>query len=606
MFRKLLQFLVLFLCSVENYAQTFPENIYLDSDHFPFTYGVTSGDPTTDRVIIWTRIESNQSESVTWQISKDSLFSNIEQTGTFLTDSQRDWTVKVDLDNLEAETSYYYRFVSQAGEFSDIGCAKTAPISDYDHSRLAIMSCSSVYSGFFNAYKRIAERKDLDLIIHVGDYIYDFVDPDEQVRIPEPFPIDPITLSEWRERHRYYLMDPDLRAARKSHSWIVLWDNHDVDGQPGHEFAPIQAFMEYIPVRLPNPNDSSLIYRKISYGNLMDIFVTDVLIYKNQDTLVDGSASMIGNSQYDWLTQNLATSTAKWKLLPMQNLMAGWSIQNLPAFIGLGQNGVLDPTNWDGYDNDRDRLLNFIGSNNIDNVIALSGDSHVSIVADLSTDPQNNSVYNSQTGQGSVAVEFLPTSITRGNFDELGFGWAIGIVTPIMEAENPNHVFMNLIDHGYGLLDVKQDSCVAELWYSEILNASNTEDFERGYIVKDGENHWRRNHTTQATPAKTDGEVSILENKQIEFNFYPNPANKIVVIENPGNYNIESVRLISIDGKENKLLKPIGENQMNQNYPINENKVSQTFSLSGLSKGIYTIKIKTTKGEFNSKLVIAD
>jgi len=468
------------------------------------------------------------------------------------------------------------------------------------------MSCSSVYSGFFNAYKRIAERKDLDLIIHVGDYIYDFVDPDEQVRIPEPFPIDPITLSEWRERHRYYLMDPDLRAARKSHSWIVLWDNHDVDGQPGHEFAPIQAFMEYIPVRLPNPNDSSLIYRKISYGNLMDIFVTDVLIYKNQDTLVDGSASMIGNSQYDWLTQNLATSTAKWKLLPMQNLMAGWSIQNLPAFIGLGQNGVLDPTNWDGYDNDRDRLLNFIGSNNIDNVIALSGDSHVSIVADLSTDPQNSSVYNAQTGQGSVAVEFLPTSITRGNFDELGFGWAIGIVTPIMEAENPNHVFMNLIDHGYGLLDVKQDSCVAELWYSEILNASNTEDFERGYIVKDGENHWRRNHTTQATPAKTDGEVSILENELIEFNFYPNPANKIVVIENPGNYNIESVRLISIDGKENKLLKPIGENQMNQNYPINENKVSQTFSLSGLSKGIYTIKIKTTKGEFNSKLVIAD
>jgi len=606
MLRKLLQFLVLFLCSVEIYAQTFPENIYLDSDHFPFTYGVTSGDPTTDRVIIWTRIESNQSESVTWQISKDSLFSNIEQTGTFLTDSQRDWTVKVDLDNLVAETSYYYRFVSQAGEFSDIGCAKTAPISDYDHSRLAIMSCSSVYSGFFNAYKRIAERKDLDLIIHVGDYIYDFVDPDEQVRIPEPFPIDPITLSEWRERHRYYLMDPDLRAARKSHSWIVLWDNHDVDGQPGHEFAPIQAFMEYIPVRLPNPNDSSLIYRKISYGNLMDIFVTDVLIYKNQDTLVDGSASMIGNSQYDWLTQNLATSTAKWKLLPMQNLMAGWSIQNLPAFIGLGQNGVLDPTNWDGYDNDRDRLLNFISSNNIDNVIALSGDSHVSIVADLSTDPQNSSVYNAQTGQGSVAVEFLPTSITRGNFDELGFGWAIGIVTPIMEAENPNHVFMNLIDHGYGLLDVKQDSCVAELWYSEILNASNTEDFERGYIVKDGENHWRRNQTTQPTPAKTEGEVSILENEQIEFNFYPNPANKIVVIENPGNYNIESVRLISIDGKENKLLKPIGENQMNQNYPVNENKVSQTFSLSGLSKGIYTIKIKTTKGEFNSKLVIAD
>lgn len=595
MFMKLLQFLVLFLCSIEAFAQTFPENINLDTTHFPFTYGVTSGDPTIDRVIIWTRIESNQTESVTWQMSKDSLFSNIDQTGTFITDSQRDWTVKVDVENLEAQTNYYYRFISQQGEFSDVGHAKTAPISDYDHSRLAIMSCSSIYSGFFNAYQRIAERKDLDLIIHVGDYIYDFVDADEQVRVPEPFPIDPITLEEWRERHRYYLMDPNLRAARKAHPWIVLWDNHDVDGQAGHEFAPIQAFMEYVPVRLPNPNDSTLIYRKIAYGSLMDIFVTDVLIYKSQDTLSDGTISMIGNAQYDWLTQNLTASTAKWKLLPMQNLMAGWSIQNVPAFVGIGQNGVLDPSNWDGYDADRDRLLNYISTNNIDNVVVLSGDSHVSIVADLTTDPQNNSIYNSQTGQGSVAVEFLPTSITRGNFDEMGFGWAIGIVTPIMEAENPNHVFMNLVDHGYGLLDVKQDSCVAELWYSEILNASNIESFERGYIVKDGENHWRRNQTTQATPPKTEGSVSISEKENFAFKLYPNPAKKSFVIENDGNFKVTNVSLFSSDGKISRNLKP-----------NSENSTKQSFSLTGIPKGTYQLRITTDKGEFSSKLVVSE
>ncbi len=592
---KLLQFLVLFLFSFEAIAQTFPENINLDLAHFPFTYGVTSGDPTIDRVILWTRIESNQSELVTWQISKDSLFSSIDQTGTFITDGQRDWTVKVDVENLEAQTNYYYRFKSQAGEFSDIGHTKTAPISDYDHSRLAIMSCSSIYSGFFNAYQRIAERKDLDLIIHVGDYIYDFVDADEQVRVPDPFPIDPITLEEWRERHRYYLMDPNLRAARKAHPWIVLWDNHDVDGQPGHEFAPIQAFMEYVPVRLPNPNDSTLIYRKIAYGSLMDIFVTDVLIYKSQDTLSDGTISMIGNAQYDWLTENLTASTAKWKLLPMQNLMAGWSVQNVPSFVGIGQNGVLDPSNWDGYDGDRDRLLNYISANNIDNVVVLSGDSHVSIVADLTTDPQNNSIYNSQTGQGSVAVEFLPTSITRGNFDEMGFGWAIGIVTPIMEAENPNHVFMNLVDHGYGLLDVKQDSCVAELWYSEILNASNTEDFERGYIVKDGENHWRRNHTTQATPPKSEGSVSISEKENFDFKLYPNPAKKSFVIENDGSFKVTNVSLFSSDGKIYRNLKPNSENSS-----------KQLFSLTGIPKGTYQLRITTDKGTFSSKLVVSE
>ncbi|MEN9303467.1 MAG: hypothetical protein RL264_1896 [Bacteroidota bacterium] len=591
---KLLQFLVLFLFSFEAIAQTFPENINLDLAHFPFTYGVTSGDPTIDRVILWTRIESNQSELVTWQISKDSLFSSIDQTGTFITDGQRDWTVKVDVENLEAQTNYYYRFKSQAGEFSDIGHTKTAPISDYDHSRLAIMSCSSIYSGFFNAYQRIAERKDLDLIIHVGDYIYDFVDADEQVRVPDPFPIDPITLDEWRERHRYYLMDPNLRAARKAHPWIVLWDNHDVDGQPGHEFAPIQAFMEYIPIRLPNPNDSTLIYRKIAYGSLMDIFVTDVLIYKSQDTLSNGTISMIGNAQYDWLSQNLTASTAKWKLLPMQNLMAGWSVQNVPSFVGIGQNGVLDPSNWDGYDADRDRLLNFISSNNIDNVVVLSGDSHVSIVADLTTDPQNNSIYNSQTGQGSVAVEFLPTSITRGNFDEMGFGWAIGIVTPIMEAENPNHVFMNLVDHGYGLLDVKPDSCVAELWYSEILNASNSEDFERGYIVKDGENHWRRNPTSQPTPDKSTELVEVTMNQEISLKVHPNPTKGLLTILSKPTTDIRRIFLIDELGSQIEVNKI---NSEGEKFTIDLKEMQ-------LKSGLYILCLQSEKSIHKTKIIL--
>jgi alkaline phosphatase D len=327
----------------------------------------------------------------------------------------------------------------------------------------------------------------------------------------------------------------------------------------------------------------------------MDIFVTDVLIYKSQDTLSDGTISMIGNAQYDWLTHNLTASTAKWKLLPMQNLMAGWSVQNVPSFVGIGQNGVLDPSNWDGYDGDRDRLLNYISANNIDNVVVLSGDSHVSIVADLTTDPQNNSVYNSQTGQGSVAVEFLPTSVTRGNFDEMGFGWAIGIVTPIMEAENPNHVFMNLVDHGYGLLDIKQDSCVAELWYSDILNASNTESFERGYIVKDGENHWRRNQTTQATPPKTEVSVSISEKENFAFKLYPNPAKKSFVIENDGKFKVTNVSLFSSDGKISRNLKS-----------NSENSTKQSFSLTGIPKGTYQLRITTDKGEFSSKLVVSE
>ena len=116
------------------------------------------------------------------------------------------------------------------------------------------MSCSSIFSGYFNAYRRIAERNDIDLVVHLGDYIYDFVDADEQVRVPVPAPVDPQTLAEWRERHSYYLLDPDLRAARQMQPWAVIWDNHDTDGDsPQHTADAMQAFLEYVPMRLTNP-----------------------------------------------------------------------------------------------------------------------------------------------------------------------------------------------------------------------------------------------------------------------------------------------------------------------------------------------------------------
>jgi alkaline phosphatase D len=586
MYLKTIFLLAVVSVSFISFSQGLAQNMYPDA-HWPFIHGVTSGDPTVSKVIIWTRIESNQNETVIWQMSQDSSFSSIDQFGYFSTNAQRDWTVKIDVANLMPYTTYYYRFQAANGNFSDVGRTKTAPDGAHSHSRITLMSCSSIYSGYFNAYRRIAERKDLDLVIHVGDYIYDFVDPDEQVRIPNPFPIDPESLSEYRDRHKYYLMDPDLRDARKTHPWVVLWDNHDVDMAVGQEMAPVQAFLEYLPVRLSEPQDSMKIYRKISYGNLMDILVTDVLMYKGQDLISPNNPSMIGNVQYQWLTNELSNSNAKWKLIPSQNLMAGWSVQNLPAFIGIGNNGVLDNTNWDGYDADRDRVLNHIKDNGIDNVIWLTGDSHVTIYADLSTDPQNPAMYNGTNGTGSIAVEFLPTSISRGNFDEMGFGWALGLVTPIMAAENPNHVHFNYLDHGYGLLDIKPDSVVAEIWYSDKLNITSEETFSKGFVVKDTENRWNRTPTTAPTPSINESIMAIDSKVMEEFSIFPNPTIKELCVSGKGIQTATNFQLISIDGGKSHELK----------YTYVKEKDQMKINAQNIPSGTYVLRFDCNKKE---------
>ncbi|MCH2046797.1 MAG: alkaline phosphatase D family protein, partial [Saprospiraceae bacterium] len=387
-----------------------PINMYADNTHAPFLHGVASGDPMSDRVIIWTRIspDSNETKKVYWEMAIDSLFINVVRMDSLDCDSTTDWTAKIDVTQLSPYSTYYYRFWDEYNNYSAKGRTRTASNSVIDHIRMCVVSCSSVYSGFFNAYRKIAERPDIDLVVHLGDYIYDFVDADEQVRVPTPYPSVPTNLEEWRDRHEYYLLDPDLRAARQQHPWVVIWDNHDTDkgGSTAAYLGGLQAFWEYVPIRQPDPNNIERGYRKLSFGNLIDLFMVDVLLYRDVDTVSGNNLSILGNTQYNWLANELQNSTAKWKIIGNQKMVAGWSLASIPGWIGIGSNGVLDPKTWDGYDAARDRLLDFIENNSIDNVIILSGDSHVSMVTDLDQNPSNSSSYNENTGAGAVGVEF--------------------------------------------------------------------------------------------------------------------------------------------------------------------------------------------------------
>lgn len=521
---RILPFLL--LLSLSAAAQTiYPPNIFADTAHAPFLWGVGSFDPTADQVILWTKVDPQGSSgpiTLHWETFGDAALTQPLSSGTATASSTSNWTAKYDVTYPAAGTYYWYRWHDGNGHYSPIGRTKTAPAGMVPQLRMAVMSCSSIFSGYFNAYRRIGERNDLDLVIHLGDYIYDFVDQDELVRVPVPTPVDPQTLAEWRDRHDYYLLDPDLRLARQNHPWAVIWDNHDIDGDsPQHTAEAIQAFHEYVPIRLQNSNQPDKIYRSLGYGDLLDLHLCDVETLRDMDTLPNGDWSIMGNVQWDWLSQSLSASDARWHLIGNEKMFSQFSTAGLGSLISFGDGPVADSGAWDGYNADRVRLLDFLDQNGIDNTIILSGDIHMSFICDV---PSDYNAYDPGSGVGSKALEFLPTSISRGNFDEAGItGFLAQLVQVAIETANPHHVHSELTSHGYGILDIRPDTATAEFWYSPILQVSNSESFSTGYYAVAGENHWRRNAISSPT-----GLITALPSPEevlpLQVEVFPNPV----------------------------------------------------------------------------------
>lgn len=469
-------------------------------DCAPFRHGVASGDPLSDGVVLWTRLTPDvvdaPSQDVRWQIATTETFGELARSGTARAQPERDYTVKVDVGGLQPSTTYYYRFIDQQGRSSTVGRTRTAPQGPVERLRFAVASCSSIYSGYFNAYRRIGERRDLDLMVHLGDYLYDFVDAQERVRVPEPPPVDPTDLEGWRARHDYYLADPDLRLARSALPWAMIWDNHDLEANAPEYNGGARAFLEWNPIREVDPLHPEILYRTLHYGDLVDLVFADALLHRNQDTVPGTSAkSILGNEQYDWLTGQLRDSGATWRLLANQRLFG--TVRINPVFaqaIDGERREVFDTGAWDGFPEDRSRLLRMLVDEGIADNIVLSGDSHVSVAMDLVDAPLDPRA-------ASAGVEFLPTSISRGNFDEtlagLGFGpdQATALIDNILAdtaRRNPHHRYLELTQHGYGVLDIGPEQVVAEFRYSGILQRLNEDLAGEILIVKRGTNRWER------------------------------------------------------------------------------------------------------------------
>jgi len=446
-------------------------------DMVDFLHGVASGDPLPDRVILWTRVTPRMgvmgTATVRWETSSTPDFAAVTGSGTFVTTAARDYTVKVDVAGLTAGTTYYYRF-SVGSTRSPVGRTRTAPSGSVDRLRFAVVSCSSFAHGYFHGYRDLAERADLDAVVHLGDYIYEFQNYlYGNVRTYDP-PTAVVTLSDYRRRYAHYRRDADLRAAHQQHPFIAVWDDHEFannawrDGADNHfpktegmwsvrKAAAMQAYFEWMPIR---EQPDGRIWRRFAFGNLVDLMMLDTRVWGRSMQEVepsnDPSRTLLGADQEQWLLSNVSSTTARWKVI-------GQQVQVGPI------RPELNADTWEGYPVARTRFLQALATMRTSNVAVLTGDIHSSWAMDIAIDPFTPSAYNPTTGAGSLGVEFIAPAITSpGDHPDA--------VLATLLSQNPHLRWGDPGLRGFYILDCTPERLQAS-WY--LLPAGSIEQRER-------------------------------------------------------------------------------------------------------------------------------
>lgn len=468
----------------------------------PFTLGVCSGDPTADRVVLWTRLAIDPLNGggmppvpvpVYWRVATDEGLHNVVRSGRTIAAPDAGHSVHVEVDDLEPHRWYWYQF--RAGDaLSPVGRTRTCPPrrQAVDRMRFAIASCQNFEAGLYTAYAHMAEE-DLDLVIHLGDYIYENAGDDGGVRRHVGGEL--MTVEDYRNRYAQYRSDPALQAAHARFPFLVVWDDHEVDnnyagffheaGDPFEQFAlrraaAYQAYYEHMPLRrsaMPRGPHMQL-YRAFSYGSLAGISLLDTRQYRTDQPCGDnvqprcpGSsdprATLLGGRQERWLFDRLDESRSRWNFLAQQIPIA-----RLDRFPGPEQRFSMDK--WDGYEQSRSRLLQFLGKRKPANPVSLAGDVHNNWVNDLNLDVD-------VPGSPLVATEFVGTSITSaGDGNEM---------SPLMQsivAENPCVKFAN--NHrGYVRFDLGPDQLRADFRVVEYVSRPGADIRTRAsFVVENG------------------------------------------------------------------------------------------------------------------------
>lgn len=476
-----------------------------------FRHGIASGDPNDTSVILWTRISTDAADKVdvAWQVAEDRGMTRVLASGRVRTDASKDFTVKVDAKNLPSGRWLFYRFRA-LGAQSLVGRTRTLPVGQTDLVKLAVVSCSNYPAGFFNVYREIAARSDLDAVLHLGDYIYEdgmpgyaTEDAESLDRIPRPL-TKLRSLQDYRQRYAQYKSDPDSQAMRASLPLIAIWDDHELandswrHGAEGHSpedgrwkdryAGAIQAYFEWMPIRGRPRGGGTRIFREFRFGDLASLVMLDTRFYgrdRQPDAggenvssesiaaaLDDPKRRMLGSAQERWLRQRLKRATGTtWQLLGQQVLVARVTSVNLEPLVDpdgpstaskeiLGRiierskqqpPVVLDT--WDGYPLAREDLYADLRKY-ASNPVLLSGDLHTNLAADLL--PQNDST--------PVAVEFMTGAVSSPVMSDLLPEYRPNSIRDATLAQNPCLKYLDTRHRGWLCLTVTNEECRGE-WH---------------------------------------------------------------------------------------------------------------------------------------------
>jgi alkaline phosphatase D len=485
-----------------------------------FQHGIASGDPLQDRVILWTRVTvAHQNDvKVKWEIAEDRDFRHTVASGLTTARAKDDHTVHVNAIGLNPGTHFFYCFHAE-GETTITGRTKTLPAEGVEHLRFAQVSCAKFNAGFFNAYARIAERDDLDFLLHLGDYIYEAANIPPAGQTPGADigrAFEPLheckTLQDYRMRYNQYHRDPDVQAMHASLPIIATVDDHEfADGawrggadvhheeQDGSWSERLKTCFrvrwEWLPIRHPDPSDIQRVYRTVNLGGLADIFMINTRTHRDQPVpppaMYDPNRTELGLEQRAWLFHEFESSKARWRILGNPSVLATTWSKNISEDIKLvllktkliaADGKSPDYDQWDGYPAERSMLFDLFRRNR-GNIIVLSGDIHVGMAIELQEDPFDKK-------KDVVAVEFINTSLTSQNLDDK-MGW--GYRTKSLEYEQaitrefPHIKWCDLDSHGFNIVDVTSERVKVEYWLVDtVLERTGNESRGTTWAVKHG------------------------------------------------------------------------------------------------------------------------
>ncbi len=402
----------------------------------PFTLGVASGDPEPNGVVIWTKLAPNPLDGggmshepvkVQWEVATDEAFGDVAQKGSALAMPQLGHSVHIEVEGLQPHRWYFYRFHA-GNETSPVGRTRTAPAPDAmpDRMRFAFTSCQHYESGYFNGYPHM-QKEDLDLVVHLGDYIYEYKGIDKRPR--KHIGNEIVSLDEYRTRYSQYRLDMTLQDTHRLFPWLVTWDDHEFDNNYAdlvseeegispeaflaRRMNAYQTYYEFMPLRRQSfPQGPHMkLYRGCQYGRLANFHVLDTRQYRTDQPngdhqkpmtgkVFDPQTTMLGSNQENWLMSSLLQSTSTWNVLAQQVMMA-------PLNRGEGEDRRYSMDQWPGYEFSRRRLLRFFHERKIPNPVVLTGDIHLNWVNDLQLDFQDPK-------SPLVGTELVGTAMTSG------------------------------------------------------------------------------------------------------------------------------------------------------------------------------------------------